>query len=313
MGKQLSFTEENVKKNPFDYPKLKLAKGETARLTYVEDPYSEYVHSIQKPVLDERNNVLYRTVEGKNGSEYTVPKLTWVSSPICLGDTDVLDSEGIDPENCPVCAKAAAGEKGFYPKRRFAMHVIRTNVRPGGFEPVEPYSGQLIIWAFTDTIFNKLFAFQKKWGLDTHDLELGPCTDADFQKADLNVSSDTAVDAKTRKAIFDEKNRSEDPTVFCGSRKSRQRIEEDLALVDEQWAKANKEETGGSSLSTAKSLNEGIGALLDGDSESVPTVKADVKTSPDPVDSFDALPETKKESPKPSPAKDDLDSILDNL
>ena len=54
MGKQLSFTEENVKKNPFDYPKLKLAKGETARLTVVENPYSEWVHNIQKPLLDEQ-------------------------------------------------------------------------------------------------------------------------------------------------------------------------------------------------------------------------------------------------------------------
>lgn len=332
MGTQLSFTEENIKKNPFDYPKLKLAKGENARLTIVEDPYSEYVHSIQKPQLDERGNVLYRTAERKDGTEYQVPKLTWVSSPICLGERDVLDENGIDPDNCPVCARAAAGEKGFYPKRRFAMHVIRTNTRPKTFDAVDPYSGQLIIWAFTDTIFNKLFGFQKEFGLKDHDLKLGPCTDENFQKAELNVANDTAVEPKMRKAIFDEKNRAEDPSVFCGMRKTKARIEEDLAQVDAQWALAKGEDPDEEGFPTAASLNEGIGALLSEDEpeEEAPKkakaktkAKAKEETKVEPAVSFDDLPDLlgddsegdEEEAPKTekSDGAISLDDLLDNL
>jgi hypothetical protein len=320
MSTQLSFSEENVKKNPFDYPKLKLAKGETALLTIVEDPYSEYVHNIQKPILDERNNVLYKTAERKDGTEYQVPKLTFVSNPICLGNRDVLDADGIDPENCPVCARAAAGGKGYFPKRRFAMHVIRTNTRPGKFDPTEPYGGQLIIWAFTDLIFSKLFGFQKQWGLKDHDLQLGPCTDENFQKAELQVAPSTAVDQKTRDAIFDEKNRSEDPTVFCGNRKTKARIEDDLKVVDDVWALSNGEDNSAATSST-KSLNEGIGALLD-DTQNVPTTKAadDVDAegwakSTEPVESFDNIPEKAetKAPAKAAAASGSIDDILDSL
>jgi hypothetical protein len=321
MGTQLSFTEENVKKNPFDYPKLKLAKGETALLTVVEDPYSEYVHSIQKPLLSERGDVLYRTAERKDGTEYSVPKLSFVSNPICLGDREVLDEDGIDPENCPICARAAAGGKGYVPKRRFAMHVIRTNTRPGKFEPTEPYGGQLIIWAFTDTIFNKLFGFQKQWGLKDHDLQLGPCTDADFQKAELQVAPNTAVDEATRAAIFAEKNRSEDPTVFCGNRKTKARILDDLAVVDAEWAKANGEDSG-AAVSSTQSLNEGINALLEDSNDDTKDAEGWSKTaqeegkpaeSTEPITSFDDLPAAKETKAKPVSATADIDDILDNL
>jgi hypothetical protein len=328
MGKQLSFTEENVKKNAFDYPKLKLAKGETALLTVVENPYSEYVHSVQKPILDQATNkVLYETKEKKDKTEYQVPKLSFVSNPICLGDEDVLAEDGLDPVNCPVCAKAAAGEGNHWkPKRRFAMHVIRTNTTPGTFD-ANGTGGQLLIWAFTDVIFNKLYTLQKQWGLDTHDLQLGPCTDPGFQKADLNIAPGTAVDEAQRALLFAEKNRSTDPTVFCGNRKTKARIEDDLKIVDAEWARAAGTESDGLPVTTVASLSEGISSLLDeknpkdeqGWSVSGPEATQTAKETATPVASFDALPDTAPAAEKPAapaskPAADtSLDSILDSL
>lgn len=332
MGTQLSFTEENIKKNPFDFPKVHLVKGEVARLTVMEDPFSEYVHTIQKPQLDDRGNVLMKTAERKNGTEYQTPKLTWVSSPICLGDRDVLDKDGIDPENCPVCARAAAGQKGFFPKRRFAMHVVRTFTKGKTFDPSTPFSGQLLIWAFADTVFNKLFSFNKEFGLKDHDLKLGPCTDEDFQKADLNVANDTAVSEEDRKAYFNDETKAEDPTVFCGARKTRARIEEDLAQVDAQWALSRGEAD--DSVASAASLSEGLGALLSDDEPKKAAKKSGKADGTDTewVDDPDAdeellnladLPEpeaTKKPAAKkaaakkPEPEEDDsIDDILDNL
>lgn len=318
MGKQLSFTEENVKKNPFDYPKLKLAKGESARLTVVEGAFSEYVHNIQKPMLDERNNVLFSTREKKDGTEYQTPKLTFVSNPICLGNEDVLDEDGLDPENCPVCAKAiSSGESHWKPKRRFAMHVIRTATQPRSNTPVEPYSGQLLIWAFTENRFTEIFEVGNEFGLDTHDLILGPCEDATFQKAKLTIANGTAVSPETRAAIFTDKNKAEDPTVFCGNRKSRARIEDDLALVEAEWAKA--EGTEPTSTASVASLSEGIGALLSDDAPAAPVV-AEKKEEVEAVASFDDLPETKAPEKAPAKAKAapketglDLDDILGNL
>lgn len=324
MGKQIAFTEENVKKNPFDYPKLKLAKGESARLTIVESPFSEWVHSIQKPMLDESNNVMYKTQERRDGTEYQVPKLTFVSNPLCLGEDDALEADGSDPANCPICARAVAGGKGFFPKRRFAMHVIRTATRPGSNSPMEPFSGSLIIWAFTDNVFSNITAIGKEFGLKDHDLILGPCEDATFQKAKLNAAGGTAVDSATRAAIYDKKNQAEDPTVFCGTRKNKARILDDLAIVDAVWELAGGEDNS-APVTSAKSLNEGIGALLDeltddeGWAKEAPKAEKVEKpaATPEPVTSFDDLP-AKSEAPKaaakaPAPEAGSIDDILDNL
>lgn len=317
MGLQLSFTSDNVKKNPYDYPKLKLANGERALLTIVQNPFTEYVHNLQKPVLDDQNQVVMSTKERADGTEYQVPKLTFVSNPICLGDAEVLEEDGIDPANCPMCLRAVE-DKYMRPKRRFAMHVIRTNTRPNSFDPVEPASHSLVIWAFTDNIFGKLASYQEKWGLDKHDLELGPCTDATFQKADLNVSPKTVLTDEIKAAVFSEKNRAEDPTVFCGMRKSRAAIDADLAAIDAQWAKAEgKTDADSEAIRSTESLSSGIDALLS-DEPKAETPKAEAAPAAEGEKSLslDDLPAAKKEEPAkaaPAPAGDSLDDILNGL
>lgn len=310
-GFQLSFSEENVKKRPFDFPKLKLASGETARLTIVESPYSEYVHTVEKPVLDDSNRIVMQTKERfKDKTEYQVEKLTFVSNPICLGDREVLEKDGIDPENCPICARAAEGVRRFFPKRRFAMHVIRTNTAPGKFEP-NGTGQQLLIWAFTDQIFNKLVEINNDFPLANHDLKLGPCTDADFQKADLAAANGTVVTDEIRATIFDEKNRSEDPTVFCGQRKSLALVEADLAQVDAVYARAAGDEDDASDISI-KDLSTGISSILeeDGAGDGVPEVKADAV---EPATSVEDLVPSSAEPSKPAGGGSSLDDLFENL
>lgn len=314
-GFRLSFSEDNVKKNPFDFPKLKLAKGETARLTIVEDPVSEYVHSIQKPILDDATGALVMTTkEKKDGTEYQVEKLTFVSNPICLGDREVLDAEGLDPENCPVCKRASEGGRGYYPKRRFAMHVIRTNTKPGTFDP-NGTGQQLLIWAFTDLIFNKLVEINNEFGLADHDLKLGPCTDANFQKADLSAARDTVVDADARKNVFNDTTKAEDATIFCGNRKSRARIEEDLAQVDAVYDRAKGVEES-AALHTTESLSKGLSAIISDDEDTangVPTVSAEEVAPASSLDDLPAAKEEKKAEPAAKGGGTDLDDLFNNL
>lgn len=288
MSSQVTFTEENVKKNAYDFPKLKLTQGERALLTVVENPYMEYVHQIEKPVLDEAGNIAMITkTRFKDQTQYETEKLQFVSNPICLGTKSVLEEKGIDPDNCPACARAAGGEKGFYPKRKFAVHVIKTNTKPNSFDPTQPLSSSLFIWAFTDTIFSQLVDFQKRWGLKTHDLNLGPCEDPQFQRAKLNIDSGTVLDEKARAAIFAPENRAEDPTVFCGTRKTKERLLEDLAQIDDVRNKANKvnPEAGAAKVSTTAALSEGLGALLDEDT----STGAETVSTPEPAGDLDSL------------------------
>lgn len=309
MGIQLTFTDDNVKKNAFDFPKIKLANNETALLTVVESPWSEYVHNLQKPVLDSDNQVIMLTKDKKDGTQYQVPKTAWVSNPICLGNPEVLQKDGIDPDNCPACARAAAGERGFQPKRRFAVHVIRTATRAGSFDPLDPPSHQLFIWAFSDNIFDKLVNFNSKFGLTKTALELGPCTDANFQKAELGVANRMVIDQATIDAVFAEKNRAEDPTVFCGSRKTKQRVEDDLAIIDAEWAKS-RGDVKSVAVTTTESLSAGLDALIKDEDDTV-TGATTVK-SVEPVTSFDGL-EPKQKAPVAAPQQLSTDDLLDGL
>lgn len=291
MASPITFTEDNVKKNALDFPKVKLALNERARLSIVENPIVEYYHQIQKPVLDDNNQVVMKTVEKKDGTEYTTPKLSWVSTVICLGTESVLADKGIDPDNCPVCKRAADGQKGFFPKRRFIVHVIKTNTKPGSFEPTKNSDGslstQVLIWSFTETIFNKLVEFQTGFGLTKHDINYGPCTDADFQKAEVNIAPDTALDEAARKNIFTEDSKAPDPSAFAGMRKTKERLEDDLAIVDEAWAKSKGGEVDqGSSVTSAAALSEGLASLLDEDDTT-----SGATTVTEPVADLDSLVE----------------------
>ncbi len=331
MANPITFTEEHVKKNARDYPKVSLAMGERALLTVVENPVLEYQHQIQKPVLDEQNNIVMQTKDKKDGTQYQTPKLAWVSTVICLGDPDKLQKDGIDPDACPACARAADGQKGFFPKRRFLVHVIKTATKPGSWEPTrnadKSVNTQVLAWSFTDVIFNKLVEYQSGFGLKTHDIYYGPRTNPGFDTADVNIAPNTVLDEAARANIFTDDSKCEDLSVFAGFRKNKARMEDDLAIVDEAFAKANGTEAStGAKVTSTAALSEGIASLLDDDTTSGAT------TVSEPVADLDSLvggsttvteekwadkaPEEEpaaKAAPEPSGKELDVDDILANL
>lgn len=257
---RFEFKEENVKKNLYDFPKLKLKKNEVARIVLLEDPVGEYVHNLRKPKLV--NGIPETEVkERRDGTTYEAYKTDWVSSVICLGDFGTLEANGSDADRCPVCAEAAKSDIVLRPQRRFAMHVIQYQTKPNG-DVATPFGVTTKIWAFTDKVFGQLFDIKKEWkDLRVHDLIL-KCTNEAFQNYEITVGASAAWRASDENqrltvATFKE-NRAEKIEVFCGSPKEAKYVEMDLAQVREAWAVIN----GSSSVSEADAALSNVGTNL---------------------------------------------------
>lgn len=322
----VEFSPENVKRSNFDFPKLKLKKGERARITVIESPTMEYVHTLRRPVVID-GELQYETKQNRKGEDYTAPKLDFVSTPLCLGKDDILANKGSDPDNCPMCARAKAGEYAFLPKPRYAMHVVRYSTQPEKFTVSEPLQAQLLVWAFSETVFAKLVDFKNEWGnLQEHDLLLGPCQNEGFQKYDISVSKDAAwmrndASKTLLKEIYAPENRAEDLSRLCGTRKSLKFVEEDLQTIDAAWAESRGETESGSALySGTTSLTGGLDSLFDPESSTASAISSfeDLPSDKDAegwhkdAEEKETKPATAKDSPK-SESFEDLDAILAGL
>ena len=268
MGR-VEFTNENKKStNNYEYPKLKLAQGEKARIVVgLEAPVMEYVHTLRKPQL--MNGVPdMETLKRKDGTEYQAYKKAFIGNPICLGREEVLEDKGSDPQNCPMCALAA--ENSEYtdpPKRRYAMHVMRYRTKGNTADIQTPFSVELLVWSFTQTVFNKLTDIRNDiegGDLRKHDLILGPCTNANFQQFDITPSLKKAewMASKENGAIFLEtwkENQIPDLTIAVGSVKQRSWIEQDVETIRDAWREVKAAESGGSSTS----LDDDLSTILD--------------------------------------------------
>lgn len=257
---RFEFKEENVKKNLYDFPKLKLKKNQIARIVLLEDPVGEYVHNLRKPKLV--NGIPETEMKDRrDGTQYESYKTDWVSSVICLGDFGTLESNGSDPKNCPICAEAAKSDIVLPPQRRFAMHVLQYNTTPGGDVAV-PFGASTKVWAFTDKVFGKIFSIRKEWGdLRAHDLIL-KCDNEPFQNYEITVGAKAAWmesdDTKKVAVATFKGNRAEKIEAFCGSAKEKRFIEMDLQQVREAWAVVN----GSSSPSAADAALSNVGTDL---------------------------------------------------
>lgn len=259
----------------YDYPKLKLKKGERARILVVESPQFEYVHTLRKPQII--NGVpQYTTVERKNGTSYQSNKMDFVTKALCVGDMETLQEKGSDPRNCPMCALARDfPDYTKPPQRRFAMNVIRYRTKGGTVDVAVPFSVEVLVWSFTDRVFNKLADFKSEWGpLINHDLLLGPCSDEDFQTFDVSVASkaewQAADDRKKLLAETLKENKIEDLTVAIGTPKQRSWMEEDVEVVKEAWRQVS-----GAVAESNGSLETDLAGLLDS-SDNSPVSDSDV-------------------------------------
>ncbi len=177
----------------FDYPRLKLDKGERARIVCIEkDPLYEFVHTLRAPQILNGEPVM-EMVKSRDGGETERNKFDFIGRHICLGDIGILQERGVDPVNCPECKVSTESDAVRAPERRFAMHIVRYATQPGGFTVASPFSVTLIAWAYSDTIYNKLADTAAEHGdLTRRDLLLGPCQVAQYQKFDIAIASSAA-------------------------------------------------------------------------------------------------------------------------
>ncbi len=318
---RVQFTEENIKKNAFDYPKLKMdKKGEVARIVLLEDPVMEYVHNIQKPKLNGGQAVM-EIKSRKDGTQYEDNKYEFVSRPICLGDYATLEAQGSDPERCPICREATRSDKFKGPVRRFALHVVKYETQPGKNVVKEPFQATTVIWSFTDRVFEQLFALKQEWGdLRSHDLTL-TCTNPAFQNYDIAVAKDAEwLKGEDRKALvkglMQPENLAEDLAVFCGSKKAEANIAYDIKAVNEAWAVINGTNASPNDAALAGvgsgSLTAGLDDLLDqGGSASSETTTEDAWAKNPAADEEVKAASKPKESPAVSTSE--LDDLLGGL
>lgn len=176
------------------FPRVKLNKDERRRLGCIEAPWSEWVHELRAPTITNGEPEM-ETKSRRDKSTYEAFKMQYISNPICLGDQAALSEKGVDPANCPACEASMNQSSGVAaPKRRYAMNVISYQTMPGAaFQLSVPFSAQILVWAFTPPRYDKLLGFQKQWGnLREHDILLGPCEDAVFQRYEMQVAQEAA-------------------------------------------------------------------------------------------------------------------------
>lgn len=314
MAGRLEFVEQNVVKKSggdYDFPKLKLTKGEVARIILLENPAYAYVHNIQHPVLDEGVPV-FETRSRKDGTEYKVNKTAFVSRPICLGDEGVLAEKGIDPKGCPVCAYAEANpDRMEAPKRRFALHVVQYATKKSG-DLATPFRVDVKVWAFTDRVFNEIVALRKEWGdLTKRDIVL-TCENEAFQNYKISIGADAQyLQDPKREAVVAEtfvpENQTPDLTIFCGRATEERYIKADLVKVNSFWQQIDRLKGGGQVEST------GTGATLDGAIDKLLNSGADEKPAVEAAESVEDLFPGAAAEPAASGDVEDFDNILASL
>lgn len=247
-----TFDSENKKESAFSYPQLKLDKGERARILCIEakpdeGPFYEYVHTLRAPRVV-NGAVQMETVE-EFGRTVTKPARDFMGRPLCVGDMTAISAKGSDPNNCPLCDYAAKSDSVTPPSRRFAMHVVLYQTTPGGFQITDPPQAALKVWQFTDYIFNQLVDFNDTWkDLRKHDLLLGPCTNKNFQKFEINIAPDAAWltngdDFKTQIVELYKNNQAPNLSALIGRKLSKEAAQAELDRVIEREQQVSSDVT----------------------------------------------------------------------
>lgn len=315
---RVEFSEENVKKNDYDYPKFKLdKKGEVARIAILESPVAEFVHNIRKPKLV-GGIAEKETKYDRNDKPYETYKWEFVSRPICLGDYGVLEQDGSDPDKCPICAEAKKSDRFSAPQRRFALHVVKYETKANSTEVKEPFGATTQVWSFTDKVFNKLYGFkQEGFNLQKHDILL-KCENPTFAGYEISIAMKgewTESDERKQyiKGLMSPDNLAPDLAIFCGSKKSEKNIEYDIRAVNEAWDIATGVRTISSHDAQMSSVGASAGSLTDGldnilgDNSSQKDAEGWHVETPEPASSFEDLTGSSSKEP------DNYDDILANL
>lgn len=301
---KVSFSSENKVANNNEYPRLKLEHGERALIVCIEqEPEMEYVHTLRAPEIGPDGRVLKEMKQGKKG-EYEAPKMEFVGQHLCFGNFDKLADKGVDPENCPTCRAAVEEEGVDTPLPRYAMHVLRYGLQPGGWTVREPFSVTLEAWVFAAGRFNTLVDFATEWeDLRYHDIKLGPCENKNFQKYDMQVAKEAAwlktPDRKDYAIEVYKNNKATDLAALIGRKISREQALTDIERVLERVRQANGKPADTSSPAAAAnaSIDADVADLLGDKSE----------------EGVDPWAEAKPAADAPEPAKSAADISFEDV
>lgn len=240
---KITFETKNRIAASADFPKLKLGKNERARVVLLENPDYGWVHDLRAPkIVDGRPE--YETIRRKDGTTFDQVKKEWVGRHRCKGDDDFIENEGrgLDPKHCPMCSLAKEHpDQAEAPKRRFAVHVVKYNTKPGTYDLSDaPYSVQVFVWQFTEFLYDKLIGINSIVGsLSNNDLLLGPCTDVQFQKFDVNYAMDavwkSSPEYKDITTATLKSNRATDLMAYVARDSELRWIEKDIETVREAY------------------------------------------------------------------------------
>lgn len=273
-----TFTSDNKSRSNSQFPKFKLEFNEVARIILIEpEAWREFIHELKMPAVAD-GKAVYVTKTRKDGSEYEEQQMDFVGRYICLGDESVVEEEGADPENCPMCeASVENGGKINPPTPRYAAQLLRYGTKQGSVEIRKPFTTELFVWSFTPRINDRLIDLAEKWkSLQDHDLELGPCKSAEYQNFDISVLPDAGWQEsdETRKlaleTLKENKVSEEVLRAACGRVGQKSFIVADIAKVLERWrvvdnpAPVNLTQSS-PTVSSAEKLDTGLAGLLDED------------------------------------------------
>lgn len=246
----------------------------------------EWVHTIRAPSLEHGVPVM-EPLKKKSGEVYGEKHSTrFVGQRLCLGDPDVLEDKGIDPNMCPGCAAAKRGVKDMRPERRFAVPIIRyeTQGKKSDTVRISPPSAKILVWVFSQKQFGLLAAWKrqvrdlleispdvKDFALNLADVVL-VCEDSNFQRVRWGAAMRPAHrDPRVRQLVKELWGNPENrPTpeqlrASCGRDNGYDFFAEDVDEAEAAWAQVEafvpgKDPTGSDPLSGG--LDEGLDALL---------------------------------------------------
>ena len=173
-------------------PKLTLEKDESARICVLDGaPTQTFVHQFRTLKVDPATG---KVEEEKgawpDGKEFVRPKTEYAGKFRCLGDPEVLDISGADPDKCPACKAHVENPNAVQAATpRFIVKVLKYATKNGSTTPVKPFSASLIVWDLTEKRFAEIYAlYQEHGNLREKDLILGPCENKAFQKYNINIA-----------------------------------------------------------------------------------------------------------------------------
>lgn len=231
--------------------RLKLATDEVVRLVCTEPgPAFAWVHNLRKPRFGIDGKPKMVTIKNEKTGESRVDHdMEFISNPICHGDPDILEEKGYDPGNCLACQAAEDTDYVTKPQRRFAIGVLVYSTKNLGSSALaSPFTVAYKVWGLTEKRFAEIVSVFSEFEVDgvfpdprTKDLILGPCTNAGFQNYAIKAATECAMftsesNVKFCREVY-ENNMVPDLAAYCGFKKDRRYLSEDLEDMSTAWEK----------------------------------------------------------------------------